>query len=176
MRRASRRAPGDSASVPPAEGHHRYARPGAFGRRLPLVSISIDRGVCRGGCPSMLMRFIPGDDIFVSYSRADAVRYAEGLASELADRGFSCRLDQWDSEPGADMQATLVRGLRRSAMLVILGTPAAEGGRHPWVRRCRGSDTRIVDGRHDRRRCRQGSGRRRGLGMTSNHEERSTDF
>ena len=82
----------------------------------------------------MLMRFILGDNIFVSYSRADTVRYAKGLASELANRGFSCRLDQWDSEPGADMPATLVRGLRRPAP--------------------------------------SGFGRRRGLGMTSNHEEK----
>jgi hypothetical protein len=45
--------------------------------------------------PFSLARLIFGDDVFISYCRADGHAYAARLASELAKRGFSCRLDQW---------------------------------------------------------------------------------
>jgi hypothetical protein len=35
---------------------------------------------------AMVGRFLFGDDIFVSYSRQDAVKYAEGLAGELSEK------------------------------------------------------------------------------------------
>jgi hypothetical protein len=43
-----------------------------------------------------------GDDIFVSYARSDAFKYAARLATALADAGFTCGFDQWRSEPSAD--------------------------------------------------------------------------
>lgn len=43
-----------------------------------------------------IFKFLLGDDIFISYSRADGATYASGLASRLADLAFSCKLDQWE--------------------------------------------------------------------------------
>src|SRR5262249_39038328 len=76
------------------------------------------------------VRFLFGDDIFVSYSRADGISYAEGLASELAKRGFSCRLDLWETVPGAELPSSLRRALRWSKMLVLIGTSRAVESRH----------------------------------------------
>jgi len=66
-----------------------------------------------------------GDDVFISYSRQDASTYAAGLASELAHRGLSCRFDQWGSEPGKEVPAQILRALRRSGLLVVIGTIGA---------------------------------------------------
>jgi WD40 repeat protein len=71
------------------------------------------------------LKFLRGDDIFVSYSRADGAAYATGLAAQLAKRNFSCRFDQWGTEPGAEMPRQLMVALRRSAMLVLVGTERA---------------------------------------------------
>ncbi len=75
-------------------------------------------------------RFLFGDDIFISYSRADGVTYAAGLADELAGRKFSCRFDLWGSEPGKEMPNSLRRALSRSAVLVLVGTPSAAKSKH----------------------------------------------
>ena len=72
-----------------------------------------------------LWRFLFGDDIFVSYSRADGAVYAAGLANELSARGFACKLDQWGSQPGKEIPAPLRAALRRSSLLVLVASPAA---------------------------------------------------
>lgn len=72
-------------------------------------------------------KFLFGNDIFISYSRADGINYAEGLASQLAKRNFSCSLDLWETTPGKEMPAKLKRAVRWSKMLVIIGTGAAAG-------------------------------------------------
>jgi WD40 repeat protein len=71
--------------------------------------------------------FFWADDIFISYSRADGTNYAEGLASQLAKRGFSCRVDLWETSPGVELPATLRRALRSSKMFVLIGTEGAAG-------------------------------------------------
>src|ERR1043166_8832344 len=65
------------------------------------------------------------DDIFISYSRADGATYAAGLASALAHRGFACRVDQWESEPGKDVPRSILRAIRHSQMLIVIGTAAS---------------------------------------------------
>jgi WD40 repeat protein len=87
---------------------------------LTWLSRSIDR----------LFKFLLGDDIFISYSRADGATYAAGLANELAKLGFSCRLDQWGTESGREMPKSLKKALRRSAALVLVGTEGAARSRH----------------------------------------------
>lgn len=66
-----------------------------------------------------------GDDVFISYSRADGATYAALLASELTKRKLSCRIDQWGSQPGKDLPPDLLRALRRSSMLVVVGSAGA---------------------------------------------------
>lgn len=70
-----------------------------------------------------LVRLLFGQDIFISYSRADAITYAAALANKLSQRGFACFLDQWGSEPGAQIPGRVMRTLRRSSMLVVVGSP-----------------------------------------------------
>jgi len=70
-------------------------------------------------------RYIWGDDIFISYSRSDGASYAAGLAAALAARKYSCKLDQWGTHPGKEMPDALIRALRRSHILVLVGSPGA---------------------------------------------------
>jgi WD40 repeat protein len=72
-----------------------------------------------------VFRYIWGDDIFISYSRSDGAGYAAGVAAALAARKYSCKLDQWGTHPGKEMPAALLRALRRSHMLVLVGSPGA---------------------------------------------------
>jgi WD40 repeat protein len=70
-------------------------------------------------------QFLLGDDVFISYSRRDAANYAMALSSELAQKGYSCYLDQTSSEPGLEFPPTLLRALERSSMMVLIATEAA---------------------------------------------------
>jgi hypothetical protein len=66
-----------------------------------------------------------GDDIFISYSRADATVYAEALASRLMDKGFACYLDQYAVPAGRKLPAHVVKAARGSAILVLIATAHA---------------------------------------------------
>lgn len=72
-----------------------------------------------------LARLLLGDDIFISYSRADGAAYAARLASELTRGGLSCRFDQWGSMPGAAVPEDLLRALKRSGLFVLVATGMA---------------------------------------------------
>lgn len=75
----------------------------------------------------MLARFLFGDDVFISYSRRDGAGYAAALASALSapGRGLSCFLDQWGASAASELSPPVVRALRRSSVLVIVGTAGA---------------------------------------------------
>lgn len=72
-----------------------------------------------------LTRYLGGDDVFLSYSRADGVVYAQGLAAELARRGFACRIDLYDTDTSADIPARLKHVIRRAYLFLVIGSPAA---------------------------------------------------
>lgn len=65
-------------------------------------------------------------DIFVSYSRADASAYADGLVEALLRCGFSVYFDRLGSEPKAKLPAGLVRTLIKTSMLVLIASPGAK--------------------------------------------------
>src|SRR5262245_28183510 len=75
----------------------------------------------------MLLRFLFGDDIFISYSRRDGANYAAALANELSKPGrdFSCFLDQWGASAANELSKPVLGALRRSSLLVLVGTPGA---------------------------------------------------
>ena len=73
----------------------------------------------------MLSRLIFGDDIFISYARADGSLYAVGLADELTKRSFSCFIDQLGAEPSERVPASLKSRLRGCTVMVLVGTPRA---------------------------------------------------
>ena len=73
-----------------------------------------------------LFTSLTGHDIFISYSRSDGYLYANKLANELSKFKFRCFIDQWENDPGVNLSNRLVERLKRSRMLVIIGTPAAQ--------------------------------------------------
>lgn len=70
-------------------------------------------------------RFLFGHDIFVSYARADAIEYAQGLADALVRRRIAAYIDQLGTPPGLQMPPLLLMRLRLSSMLVLVASPAA---------------------------------------------------
>jgi WD40 repeat protein len=70
-------------------------------------------------------RFLFGNDVFISYARKDATIYSLGLASELSKAELSCFLDQWGTPAGKELPREVVVALRRSAMMILLGTEGA---------------------------------------------------
>lgn len=72
-----------------------------------------------------LGRFVFGHDVFVSYARRDALAYAERLADALTKRKLFCYLDQWGAPPGEKVPRSVFRQVRRSTVLVVVGSPAA---------------------------------------------------
>ncbi len=81
---------------------------------LPSVN-SLDR----------FLGFLFGDDIFISYSHRDAINYAPALATALANKKFVSYLDQYGGEVENELPARVIRHLKRSTALVLIGTPAA---------------------------------------------------
>jgi WD40 repeat protein len=75
----------------------------------------------------MIRRFLFADDIFISYSRRDGAKYAAALANELSKPGndYSCFLDQWGASADSKLSAPLLRAIKHSYMLVLIGTEGA---------------------------------------------------
>jgi formylglycine-generating enzyme required for sulfatase activity len=80
--------------------------------------------------PLTFQKFLFGDDIFISYSRADGASYAAALANQLAGKRLSCRFDQWGTTPGKEVPVPIIEALHRSAMLVIVATEGAGQSEH----------------------------------------------
>jgi WD40 repeat protein len=70
-------------------------------------------------------RFLFGDDVFISYSRADGATYAAGLANELSGKRLYCRFDQWGTVPGQEVPERILGALRRSGTLIVIATEKA---------------------------------------------------
>jgi hypothetical protein len=73
----------------------------------------------------MVARYLFGHDVFISYARIDGMRYASALATHLVASGLSCFVDQWSCIPGKQISRRILRTLKRSSILVIVGTEAA---------------------------------------------------
>jgi WD40 repeat protein len=69
-------------------------------------------------------------DVFISYARRDSSAYAVRLKEELEKVDFTCFLDQHELPAGDALNASLKRAVRRSARLVLLGTPGAAASEH----------------------------------------------
>jgi hypothetical protein len=71
------------------------------------------------------LRYLLGEDIFISYARRDGQPFALDLANKLASRNYSCKFDQWGTLPGEKMPWQLILSLKRSAVLVLICTDGA---------------------------------------------------
>ncbi len=72
-----------------------------------------------------LYRFFFGDDVFISYARADAARYVPSLAARLAAKKHICFFDQLTADPSEDLPERLKKKILRSTVLVLVGTKGA---------------------------------------------------
>lgn len=79
----------------------------------------------REGLRQRIGRFFTGDDVFISYARLDGARYALNLGIALNEKKLSCYLDQWGTSTGKKLPLKLRLALRRSTMLVLLGSTQA---------------------------------------------------
>jgi hypothetical protein len=73
----------------------------------------------------MPFRSVAADDIFISYTRRDAAKYAAGLAAELNGRGFSCFTDMLGTVPAKDVPDMVMEKIRSCAMFVVVCTERA---------------------------------------------------
>jgi MTH538 TIR-like domain (DUF1863). len=72
-------------------------------------------------------RYLFGRDVFVSYSRADASKYAPQLANAVRSEipAISFYLDRWSAPPSSKLPQMLKRHLRWSSLLVLVCTEKA---------------------------------------------------
>src|SRR5262245_7053594 len=80
--------------------------------------------------PRSLADRIFGYDIFISYARSDASRYAAALKRDLEQRGFRCFLDKVDFPAGSELRAGLERDLARSQAAVVVASPAGRASQY----------------------------------------------
>src|SRR5215212_6524392 len=73
--------------------------------------------------------YLFGRDIFISYSRADASKYAPKLANALREQmlDLSFYLDRWIAPPSGKLPGKLKRQLRWSRLMVLVCTERAIG-------------------------------------------------
>lgn len=64
-----------------------------------------------------------GYDFFVSYSHSDGEHYAHKLVRRLQDGDYVCFLDRQDYSKGDDWEQVGAWAIRRTAVLVLVGTP-----------------------------------------------------
>ena len=97
--------------------------------RIPVEAkqsrTTIGEPVKRGLFPR-IRGFLFGFDLFISYPRADATRYARRLANHLTEQGYICYLDQYDTIAAREVPDKVKRALRRSNRLVLVGTEGAK--------------------------------------------------
>jgi TonB family protein len=77
-----------------------------------------------------LLRTLFGDDVFISYRRADGSAYATTLKEQLVSMDISCFIDYEKIYPGDQLTRTLERAITRSTAFVLIGTPDACNSDH----------------------------------------------
>jgi WD40 repeat protein len=77
-----------------------------------------------------LFRLLFRYDVFISYARRDGKEYALKLRDQLKQLDFSCFVDFDELPPGNSLNSTLRRALKRSAVLVVVGTERAVKSRY----------------------------------------------
>jgi len=75
--------------------------------------------------PSTIFDRLFGYDVFISYTRADSISYAQTLRQQLAAAGYRCFLDSNEMPPGTELTSAVRRALRRSSVLVVILSPKA---------------------------------------------------
>lgn len=87
-------------------------------------SHNVSKSAGDGTRANRAQRFFFGDDVFVSYARHDS-DYALALADELTKQKLACFVDLWGTPAGVELPAELVERLKKSTMLVLIGSQSA---------------------------------------------------
>jgi hypothetical protein len=108
----------------------------ALGKRERQVVHSGEPQQLETGFFQRLRVWLFGYDIFISYKRADAQGYAAALEDSLKARDLTCFRDYREISPSEDFPARIEKALKRSQMLLVIGSPrAANPDDGIWVRR-----------------------------------------
>lgn len=89
-----------------------------------------------------LSKFLFGYDIFISYSYSDGKPYAHALEKGLTARDFSCFLDKNEMSAGGSLTTSLLRAIRRSRVIVLVGTETVLHARYVNLELSTALDTR----------------------------------
>lgn len=87
--------------------------------------------IARLNAVEWIWRGLYGFDFFISYAHEDGQEYAHMLHKDLTSAGFRCFLDSSELQAGERLTGSLTRTLRRSQVLLVLHSPAAD--RSDWV-------------------------------------------
>lgn len=106
------------------QGQPEAGSPGRPSRLWPYLTTGLKKLLYYLDSP---FKFLFGRDIFISYSRADARKYAPKLANILRAEvpGLSLYLDRWVAPPSGELPRSLRRHLRWSSLLVVITTENA---------------------------------------------------
>ncbi len=77
------------------------------------------------GCPRNAVDFLFGFDVFISYRWQDGTDYAHELSKLLVNQGLICFLDKEGFIPGNDLGWATRKAVKRSRVLVLVGTAGA---------------------------------------------------
>lgn len=92
-------------------------------RKVRSLLSYVSQVILPANCMAQAIRFVLGDDIFISYSRKDGLEYSLALATSL--EGLKCFIDQYETLPGESIPEVVTRHLQRATVLVLVGTPEA---------------------------------------------------
>jgi hypothetical protein len=68
---------------------------------------------------------IRGNDIFISYARADSINYSLAIANELSAQKYLCYLDQFHNIANKELPPEVISALNRSSAMIVIISPAA---------------------------------------------------
>jgi hypothetical protein len=67
-----------------------------------------------------------GDDVFISYSHIDSIKFGLTLANKLADKGYQIYIDQFtSSSPGQKISSAIKKRIKKSSSMIVIGSAGA---------------------------------------------------
>jgi hypothetical protein len=78
----------------------------------------------------MILRYIFGTDIFISYVRADGKEYAKRLKDHLTSMDYACFIDYDKLYAGDELGKALEYAIQRSRIFILVGTHGVRQSEH----------------------------------------------
>ncbi len=101
-----------------------------------LAQSDVVNPVVNLGWAVRLRSWLFGYDVFISYKRSEALGYALALERELETLDVACFRDLAELPAGSKFEARILKALKKSRILVIIGTPLVLDKKEGlWVRK-----------------------------------------